>query len=319
MVDISEDDLVDIKEAAAIMGISVAGLHARRREHGMDLSYVEHHEKGKRGPGKYLFRRADVIQARDAFEARRKNRVIRPVSEEETITTTKTASQSQSVTLSTIEGTGEYVSSDEAARILGMNRATFYIQKNDGRFPFQIVGYKESARGGRPMQIFRREEVERFALESKEQKLETTISKTIRRKTDNSGEVAAFVFEMLDEGRSPVEIVKMTKLEPKRVEEIKHQWSSMKEVIVIDGTIKRALEFFFRNTLPLPNFKGIDSGRVLLESVRQLEAKYLSVEDYKKRIACKACVNRYEINPKEAVLCNACARSKFELKDEGSK
>lgn len=123
--------------------------------------------------------------------------------------------------------TGKMLKRSEAARMLGVSVST--LRRREGELVKSFVGPDG-------VHMFEESEIR-------------SVSVTHRRRLENNagvsnGGVAADVFELLDEGIHPVEIVKRLRLPPDAVTSLREQWARMRGGFVVEEDDKMILGSF---------------------------------------------------------------------------
>jgi len=143
---------------------------------------------------------------------------------------------------------------------------------------------------------FRESEIRRYAMEVRRERIIEGVLEP-----EDIGELTAIIFELLDEGVHPADVVKRLRKPAKVVEEIHAQWVRMRGIFVVNGA--QAAEL---NALDWTGFGGpgdpAQSGETLVHRIRELHKAH----EYDARgcVRCKAarpavCAACYRLHPEE--------------------
>jgi hypothetical protein len=166
---------------------------------------------------------------------------------------------------------GKLLGRTEAARVMGVSKTTF-------RRRFEGTALKPEV-GADGVHRFREERVRELVIQR---------NATPANPDAYDGAMAAEVFNLLDEGVHPVDIVKRLALDPRAIEAIHRQWASMRDTFVVTGNEAREIE-----AIPwLAGRRPIRDGRQLIESLSDANPQL-----------CGKCQDEH------AVLCAKCASS----------
>jgi hypothetical protein len=116
-----------------------------------------------------------------------------------------------------------------AARILGVSTTT--VRRGEGRSlpaPIKVDG----------MNVFREDEIRAISIRTRIGSAKDTGGLS----SAYTGEKAAEVFGLFDDGTNPIDVVKRLKLHPELVELLFLQWTRLREYVVLPGIALRELE-----------------------------------------------------------------------------
>jgi hypothetical protein len=108
------------------------------------------------------------------------------------------------------------------------------------------------------------------------------------------GEIAGAVFDLLDEGVHPVDVVKRLRLDPRAVDALRRQWASMRDTFIVTGDEARQIE-----QVPwLGGSRPIRDGRGLLECLGYVDPHDCERCEEELATLCARCAKA--MNPREA-------------------
>lgn len=169
---------------------------------------------------------------------------------------------------------GKLLKRAEAARLLGVSVST--LRRHEGDVIKPII-----AENG--VHLFEEAEIRSVKITVRRREAFAALGAT-------SGDVAADVFQLLDEGIEPVEIVMRLRLPPAAVATLQEQWAQLRGGFVVDGN--DAHEW-----LRLIRGGPISSGR---EATRQLRARIEALLRLHDSPRCGSC------GENAAIICEAC-------------
>lgn len=158
----------------------------------------------------------------------------------------------------------------EAARVLGISKSS--LRRREGNLLHPV-------KGPRGVHLFDETELRAVVVRH---------SRGVRADPGIDGEIAAEVFDRLDRGIHPVDIVKEIRLEPSRVEQLQSQWARMRDGFVVTSEERQELE-----SLPLNGAFPIASAATLVANIRESLGQN-----------CADCEER------AAAICLRCARAR---------
>jgi len=169
---------------------------------------------------------------------------------------------------------GKLVGRSQAARLLGVSKST--VRRMEGQALTPVVGPKN-------VRMFREEQVQSL--------IQTRHSETSS-PPRLTGDVAANVFALLDEGLHPVDVVKRLCIQPELVETIHQHWCRLRGLLVLSTADVRELHDML--------YDGTSTPPTTAAELLALGQKWVIEESHHH---CKQC------RAEHAAFCRSCAKA----------